>query len=45
MVRGQTPAWNHTVQVWMMLERLSPGMEHGEEPDLGAQMFRVSRDL
>jgi hypothetical protein len=29
----------------MMLKRLSPGMEHGEEPNLGAQMFRVSSDL
>src|SRR6266508_2557318 len=29
----------------MMLKRLSPGMEHGEETDLGALMFRVSGDL
>ena len=33
------------MQVWMSLKRLSPGMEHREETNLGAQALRVSGDL
>jgi len=28
----------------MMLQILAPGMEHGNEPDLGAEMARISSD-
>jgi len=29
----------------MMLEVLSPGMQHTEHPDVGAEMLRVASDL
>ena len=31
--------------VWMMDERLTPGMEDGEEAEPGTEMFRVQGDL
>ena len=34
-----------TVNVRMMLQFLIPGMEDGEEADLGAEMPRICRDL
>ena len=27
-----------------MMQRLTPGMKHGEEPDLGAEMFGIGGD-
>lgn len=32
------------MQVRMMHKRLSPGVKHGQETDLGAEMFRVLGD-
>ena len=45
MVRGKTPGRNHTVDMRMKKEVLSPTMQHGEEAGLGAQMFGVGGDL
>src|SRR5262249_14168449 len=33
------------VNVWMMGQRLSPGMHNGGEADLGAKMLRIARYL
>ena len=32
------------MQVWMMDERLPPGVQHGEEADLGAEVAGVGGD-
>lgn len=40
----EAAAGDHVVEMRMKDERLPPRVEHGEEPDLGAQMLRVSRD-
>ncbi len=45
MVRGQTAGWNNTVNVWMMLEFLVPGVEDAEEPDLRAEALGIAGDL
>ena len=38
----EAAAGDHAVELRMKDERLSPRVEHGEEPDLGAQLLRVS---
>ena len=40
----QAAAGHDTVQMRMMHKRLTPGMEHGEETDLGAEMLRIGGD-
>ena len=46
MVIGrETAGRNHTMQMGMMLEFLTPGMEHAEEADFGAQMAGIARDF
>src|SRR3954451_17181658 len=32
------------MDMWMMLQVLAPGMEHGDETDLGAEMARIGGD-
>lgn len=44
-VFAQTTSRDHAVDVGMMDERLAPGMEDGEEPELSTEMFRVQGDL
>ena len=40
----ESPAGDDAVQVWMKGERLSPGVEHGEEADLGPEVFGIGSD-
>ena len=42
VVRAQAAGWHDAVDVRMMLQLLTPGMEHAEEADLGAQMLGVA---
>jgi hypothetical protein len=42
---GRQPAAGHdAMHVGVMLEVLTPGVEHGEEPDLGAEVLGVGSD-
>src|ERR1035441_4936362 len=43
-IRTQTAPGGYAVQVGMMEQVLSPGMEDGEEPDAGSQVFGVRRN-
>lgn len=45
MIEGQSASRNDTVDVGMVLELLSPGMEHAEEANLGTQVFGIAGDL
>jgi hypothetical protein len=45
MVWRQTAGWNNTVNVWMMLEFLVPGMKDAEESDLRAEALGIAGDL
>src|SRR3990172_6408719 len=45
VIRGQTTCRDHAVDVWVVEQVLAPGVEHAEETDLSAQMFRISGDL
>ena len=40
MIEGQTTAGHNAVDMRMRLEGLSPGVQDGEETDLGAEMLR-----
>lgn len=44
-VEGEATAWHDAVDVRMVLEVLSPGMEHAEQTDVGTQMLRVASDF
>ena len=44
-IRRQATGRNHTMHMWMMLKVLSPGMENSEEPNLGAEVSGIGRDL
>ena len=41
---GEPAAGHQAMEVGMMEQGLSPGMEHGNEPNLRPQMFRIGRD-
>jgi hypothetical protein len=43
-VCGQSASGNDAVQVGMMEQGLSPGMQHGKEADGSSEMFRVGGD-
>ena len=43
-IGGQATAWDQAMDVRMVCQSLSPGMEHGQEADFGAQVFRVGGD-
>ena len=43
MIGGEAAGRNHTMQMGMMLEFLTPGMEHAEEADFGAEMAGIAR--
>ena len=43
VIGGETARRNHTMQMGMVLEFLTPGMEHAEEADFGAEMARIAR--
>src|SRR5215469_3192308 len=45
VVRGQTAARHNTVNVWMPLQGLSPGVQDAQEADLGSEMLGVGRDF
>ena len=45
MIEGQSAGGNDAVDMRMVLQFLSPGMEHAEEADLGAQEFGIAGDL
>ena len=45
MIEGQSACRNDAVNMWMVLELLSPGMEHTEEANLGTQVFGIAGDL
>ena len=42
---GQSSASNDVVDVWMLHEVLSPGVQDADEPDLCSQVFRVFREF
>lgn len=44
-VRGQTAARHNTANVWMPLQRLSPGVQNPQEADLGSEMLGIGRYL
>ena len=45
MIWRQPSSRYYTMQVGMMLESLSPGMENGKESDLGPQVLGISGNL
>ena len=45
MVGGQSSAGNDTVDVWMALQGLAPGVENAQESDLGAEVPPVGGDF
>ena len=40
-IQCDTTSAYHAVQVWMRSEFLAPGMEHGQDSDLGSEMLRI----
>ena len=44
-VEGQSSGGNDAVDVGVVLQFLSPGMENAEKTDLGAKMVGITRDL
>ena len=44
-VWGQTAARHDTVNVWMPLQGLSPGVQDAQEADLGSEMLGIGRDF
>ena len=45
VIQGETAGRNHTMQMGMMIEFLTPGMEHAEEADFGAEMAGIAGDF
>ena len=45
VIGRETPGRNDTMQMGMRLEFLTPGMEHAEEADFGAEMAGITRDF
>ena len=43
-VEGEAPAGHDAMQMRMVPQRLAPGMEHGEEADLGPEMPGIDGD-
>jgi hypothetical protein len=43
--RETASAGNDAVQVGMVVQGLSPGMQHGDRSDLGAEVARVGGDV
>ena len=43
-VHGRSPARDHAVEMGVKAQGLSPGVQHGEEPERGAQMLRIRAD-
>ena len=43
---GRQPTTRHdTVDVWMSLQSLSPGMQNAEKADLGTEAIRIGRNF
>ena len=45
VIGGETAGRNHTMQMGMKLQFLTPGMEHAEEADFGAEMAGITGDF
>ena len=45
VIGGETAGRNHTMHMGMMLQFLTPGMEHAEEADFGAEMAGIAGDF
>ena len=41
-IEGDATGWNDAVDVRMMLEVLTPGMEHAKQTDVGSEVLRVA---
>jgi hypothetical protein len=41
MIEREPANWDHAMQVRMVLKSLSPRMQHGEDADLRAEVFRI----
>ncbi|CAN5391381.1 hypothetical protein BH09PAT4_BH09PAT4_08960 [soil metagenome] len=41
-IESEAAGGNDVVDMGMMLEVLSPGMEHAEESDIGSEVFRIA---
>jgi hypothetical protein len=44
-IRGQASGGHHAVDVGMVMKVLAPGVEHGEEPDLGPEVTGIGGHL
>ena len=45
LIWGEPTPWDHTMEMGMMLERLTPSMENREKADVSAEVLGVSGDL
>ncbi len=45
VIGGQTARRNHAVDMGMMLQVLSPGVEHAEEANLSAEVLGIGSDF
>ena len=45
VIRRQAAARHNTVNVWMRLQGLSPGMQDAEEADLGTETLWIRGDF
>src|ERR1700738_2515278 len=44
-IGGESPGWDHAMDMRVMPEILTPGMEHREETDLRSEMLGVDGNL
>src|SRR6266542_4419908 len=45
VIQRQSTPWNDAVHVRVVHQRLSPGVQHREEADLGSDVFWIGSDL
>ena len=45
MIQGKSSGGNHTMEMGMMRQGLTPGVKDGEESDLGSEAFGIGRHL
>jgi hypothetical protein len=45
LIWGEATPWDHTMDMGMMPEGLTPSMENGQKADASAEVLRISGDL
>ena len=45
VIEGQPAGGNHTMDMWVKAEPLTPGMQHAEEADLCTEVSRIASDF